>query len=255
MPRVEEIYTFLDGWAPFATRLSMDNAGLLVGSRTAPVTGVTVCFDITADVVRQAEKAGHNLIVSHHPVIFHPLRRLEGESVPYLLAAGGMSAICAHTNLDAAAGGVNDVLAAALELQEVRPLPDGEENTPPMARIGRLAQPMSPAVFAAYVKEKLGCGGVRYTDPGREIRRVAVLGGSGADLLETAAEAGADALVTGEARHHELLLAGVLGISLVDGGHFCTEQKIVQELCRRLSAAFPDLSVAAAKEVEPAKYV
>ncbi len=255
MPRVEEIYTFLDGWAPFATQLSMDNAGLLVGSRTAPVTGVTVCFDITADIVRQAEKAGHNLIISHHPVIFHPLRRVEGESIPYLLAARGMSAICAHTNLDAAAGGVNDVLASALALQEVRPLPDVRESTPPMARIGRLAQPMSPAAFAASVKEKLGCGGVRYTDLGREIRQVAVLGGSGAGILETAARAGADALVTGEARHHELLLAKVFGISLVDGGHFCTERKIVQELCRRLSAAFPDLSITAAEEADPAKYV
>ena len=255
MSNVSMIYGKLNSLAPFATQESWDNSGLLVGDPGAEVKTALVVLDITAEAVREAREIGAELIISHHPVIFHPLKKVESGSVVWELAQAGISAICAHTNLDAAAGGVNDVLAAALELQEVRPLPDGEENTPPMARIGRLAQPMSPAVFAAYVKEKLGCGGVRYTDPGREIRRVAVLGGSGADLLETAAEAGADALVTGEARHHELLLAGVLGISLVDGGHFCTEQKIVQELCRRLSAAFPDLSVAAAKEVEPAKYV
>ncbi|MGI6269236.1 MAG: Nif3-like dinuclear metal center hexameric protein [Candidatus Howiella sp.] len=254
MPQVREVYTFLDEWAPFATQLAMDNAGLLIGSETAEVVGITVCFDITADVVRQAAAAGHSLLVSHHPVIFHPLRRVEGESIPYLLAAAGMSAICAHTNLDAAEGGVNDVLAAALDLREVFPLP-GEDGAPPMARIGRLSRPMPAAGFAAYVKEKLGCGGVRYTDIPREIQRVAVLGGSGADMLQTAAAAGADALVTGEARHHELLLARTLGVSLIDGGHFCTEQKIVAELCARLSAAFPGLPVAAAQEAEPAKYI
>lgn len=255
MPQVCDVYMFLDRWAPFATQLETDNAGLLIGSGSTAVSGITVCFDITADVVRQAGSAGHNLIVSHHPVIFHPVLRVEGESLPYLLAAAGMSAICAHTNLDAAAGGVNDVLAAALDLREVQPLSEGGEGGPPMARMGTLDRPMAPAVFAAYVKEKLGCGGVRYTDPGREIRRVAVLGGSGADLLETAAQAGADALVTGEARHHELLLAGRLGLSLVDGGHFCTERKIVDELCCRLSTAFSGLPVVAADEAEPAKYV
>ena len=95
MPQVREVYTFLDEWAPFATQLAMDNAGLLIGSETAEVVGITVCFDITVDVVRQAAAAGHSLLVSHHPVIFHPLRRVEGESIPYLLAAAQKhSSIC-----------------------------------------------------------------------------------------------------------------------------------------------------------------
>ncbi len=253
---VRDIFEKLDAWAPFATQMSFDNAGILAGDPAAEVTGVAVCFDITPDAVRRAGKAGYNLVVSHHPVIFTPVKRLPAGSAPYLLAAGQMTAICAHTNLDAAAGGVNDVLAQALQLTGIHAFGQGEgPGIPPMPRLGELPQPMEVEAFARFVKGALGCSGLRYTPLSRPVRRVAVCGGSGADFLEEAKAAGADVLVTGEARHHELLLARELDICLLDAGHFATEQKIVAEIARRLREWFPGLPVAEIRQSEPATYL
>ena len=116
MAAIDEIYRYLNEIAPFSTAMDFDNAGFLVGDGKTEVTKALVTLDITAQSVRQAREKGAQLIVSHHPVIFHPLKRLLSNSVPYLLAKEGIGAICAHTNLDMAPGGVNDCLAAALEL-------------------------------------------------------------------------------------------------------------------------------------------
>ena len=99
--------------------MDFDNAGLLVGDRTTPVTDALVALDITHEVVAEAKKAGVQVILSHHPVIFQPLKRLSSKDVPYQLASCGIAAICAHTNLDFASQGVNTCLARALELQEI----------------------------------------------------------------------------------------------------------------------------------------
>lgn len=255
MIKVMDIFAALDKWAPFDTQLSFDNAGLLVGDMEAEVTGVMTCLDISADVAAQAEVNYCNLIVSHHPVIFSAIKAVRAGDLPYILVKKEMSAICAHTNLDAADGGVNDLLSGALELENIEKLDlnDGED-TSPLGRIGNLRRDMSAGQFAAFVKSKLNCGGARYTSFGGNIRRVAVCGGSGADFLEAAKAAGADALVTGEAKHHELLLAGDIGICLVDGGHFCTEHMIAAELARHIGKEF-DIPVFEAEEKEPVLYV
>lgn len=257
--KVIDIYDMLDDWAPFASQVRdhrmTDNAGLLIGDPQETISGVTVCLDITAEVVRQAVQNDCNLIVSHHPVIFSPMKTLPAGSVPYLLAQNGISAICAHTNLDAAAGGVNDTLAGALGLNEVVPLAEYADEQPPMARVGHLKNEYSAAELAAFVKDTLGCGMVRYTPAAGGIRRLALCGGSGADYLIAAKHAGAQALLTGEAKHHELLLARELDICLMDAGHFCTEHLIVNEIVKKLSARFGSVRVNAAKESEPALYL
>ena len=122
MCTVGDIYNYIDKFAPFKSCAEWDNVGLLVGDRSKTVKRAAIALDITPHNVMQAAESGCNLIISHHPVIFHPIKSLNSYSAPYLLAKHGISAICAHTNLDAAAGGVNDVLANIIGLRDVRPI-------------------------------------------------------------------------------------------------------------------------------------
>lgn len=251
-----DIYTFLDNAAPFDTALDYDNAGLLVGGMEAEVTGIAVALDITPQAVLAAQQKGCNLLVSHHPVIFNPIKRVKQGTAVYELARLGMSAICAHTNLDCAAGGVNDVLVSLLGLQAAAPLADPEfSHKPPIARLGRLAAPMEGAAFARQVKEALRANCVRFTPAAGDILQVAVCSGAGGDLITPAKAAGADAIVTGELRHHELLLARELGIMAVEAGHFATERPVVPVLAARLAAAFPHLMVTALEEDDPSQAI
>ena len=237
---VGDIYKAIDAFAPFATALPFDNAGLLVGSPDAEVTGVAFALDMTCELIDWAHEHGCNLVVSHHPVIFKPVGRVGSDHPVYRLARYEMSAICAHTNLDCAPGGVNDVLAEALGLHEIRPLADPEyPGYPPMARVGALPREMSAQALAGHVRDALGVAAVGYADGGEPIRTVALCGGAGADLLLPAAEAGAQALVTADVRHHELLDAMALGVTLIDAGHFATETVVMAPLCKRLSEQFP----------------
>ena len=254
MVSVQEIYRWLDTWAPFATQLGFDNAGLLVGSDGQQVQKIGLALDITAGTAAQAAAQGCELVVSHHPVIFTPLRALSGDTPAYRLARAGIAAICAHTNLDAAAGGVNDALAAALGLTDCVPLADpGTPAKPPLARMGGCS-PCTAGELALHVKAALGCGGVKYVPCGGEITRVAVCGGAGGDFIAPAAQAGAQALVTGECRHHERLLAEQLGLSVIEAGHFCTERVVLPVLQDRLRAAFPAVEVLLLEEEDCARY-
>ena len=242
MIRVADIFAFLDEKAPLATAEPWDNPGLLVGQKEAPVRTVLTALDITPDVVRQAGEAGAQLIVAHHPVIFHPLSRLPAGHPAALLAAAGISALCWHTNLDKAPGGVADTLAAALELTDVA-APDG------YVRIGRLPQRCEPAVFTAKVNEQLrtrcrGCSGTR------PVETVAVFGGA-LDEESLPAMAAADAVVFGECKHHVRLELARSGQTVCEAGHFATEQAIAGVLADWLREAFPQLTVVTARERAP----
>ena len=256
MTTAGEIYAYIDRFAPFHTAMDFDNPGLLVGDQDAPVTSVLLALDITAAVVKEAEKAGCQLIVSHHPVIFHPLKRLGSHDAPYLLAKAGISAVCAHTNLDLAEGGVNTCLADRLELGQVRPLKEYENTGLAEGLIGSLERELSPELFAEFVKEKLGCGGLKYTCGRRAVKTVALCGGAGAYLLYDAVSAGADAFVTADTKHHELLAADELGLTLVDAGHFCTEDVVIEPLLEKLRSAFPSVKFQKSGALtDPAKYL
>ncbi len=233
---VGEVYAFLQNRAPFETAEAYDNAGLLVGSAEMPADRILVTLDITPAAVRAAEERDAGLIVSHHPVIFHPLRRLSADSVPFLLASNRIAAICAHTNLDRAAGGVNDLLATALGISGVQSAPDG------ICRIGTLPRPMSPEDFAAYVGGRLGTP-VRMREGDTLLERVAVCGGAGGDfLISLLQEGGAGAAVTGELKHHEWL-ALPSGVTVVEAGHYHTEICMAEGMARWLREAFPSAKV------------
>lgn len=232
MTTVSNIYNFIDFTAPFNTALEFDNVGLLVGDKEAEVTRAVIALDITAEVVQEAVKLKAQLIISHHPVIFNPMKNLPSDSVPYLLARNQIAAICAHTNLDIAPSGVNTCLAEAVGLSNMK------YHGKYAAVTGRLDRTMTAAEFARHVKKVLHCNGLRYTDRKDPIATVAVCGGAGGDFVYDAVALGVDALVTGEIKHHEILFANAHNLCIVDGSHYRTEDLVIDNLLRRLSRTF-----------------
>ena len=253
MAEVRDIYRFLDEIAPFHTQEGFDNAGFLVGRGGRDAQKVLVTLDITRKVVDEAVRLGASLIVAHHPVIFQPIKSVTDESlvgnVLLELTENKIAAICAHTNLDAAHGGVNGCLARALELsgnigQLCQAGVDGRGRPYGIGRVGMAHQPgLSTAQYAAFVKEKLKASSVRFVDGGRPVRKVAVGGGACGSMMEDAIAAGCDTFVTADLKYNQFLDARDLGLNLLDAGHFPTENVVCAPLARRLSEAFPDVSV------------
>lgn len=236
---VSDVYNFINEIAPFNKALEYDNTGLLVGDLNSNVNKIGVCLDITGQVVEQAITLNCNLIISHHPIIFTPLKSLLSDSIVYKLAENNISAICAHTNLDSAKDGVNDCLCNALEIRVTESIADPKyENYPPIARLGTLAKEMNPQEFAAFVKEKLNCPDVRFCSKGKSIKKVAVCGGASSELLSEVYQKGADAFITSEVKHHEWLIANNLDLTVIDAGHFSTEYVVVDSLCQKIKDKF-----------------
>jgi len=248
---VKNIYDFLDEIAPFACQMDFDNAGFLVGRADRGVNKILVSLDITREVVDEAGRWGAELIVSHHPVIFHPVKSITDETVTgrvlLELLEKGIAAICAHTNLDAAENGVNDCLARAVGLEAVEQLHqdgvDAQGRPYGIGRVGMLPRACSAREFAALVQGALNAPGVRYADAGRPVRRVAVGGGACGSMLSDAAEKGCDTFLTADVKHDVYLEAKARRINLLDAGHFSTEDVVCLPLARRLGERFPQLTV------------
>lgn len=256
MASVKEIYRFIDQIAPFDTQESFDNAGFLVGRGEREVNRVLVALDITPEVAEEARGLGAELIVSHHPVIFTPIKSVTDETVTgqilLALTENGICAICAHTNLDAAHGGVNGCLAGALELTEIGQLCQAgvDEKGRPygIGRTGIAHQPgMSAAEYAVFVKEKLGAACVRFVDGGKPVRKVAVGGGACGSMVEDAVAQGCDTFVTADLKYNQFLDARALGLNLLDAGHFPTENVVCAPLARRIGKAFPQVQAVASR--------
>lgn len=257
MATVSEIYKGLDQKAPFSTQMSFDNAGFLVGDGTREVTKTMVSLDITNWVIDEAVEQGCQLIVSHHPVLFHPAKAVtDSDTVGrklLKLARHEIAAICAHTNLDIAAGGVNDALAAAAGLTDTAVLePFGEDkdgNSIGMGRLGVLStgKPLDLPAYASQIKGALGANGIRYVDGNRPVFHVAVGGGSCGDMLDLAIGAGCDTFLTADIKYDVFLKAAESGINLIDAGHFPTENVVCPVVANWLKEAFPTLTVMISK--------
>lgn len=244
MITVKDIYNFIDSFAPFETALSYDNAGLLMGDSSAQVKNVLVALDITEDVLNEAYSMGAELIISHHPVIFKPLKSINSNSIPYMLARLNLSAICAHTNLDLSSEGVNICLAKALELEDITLTDDG-------IAVGNLPadnNKLNSKQFAEFTKARLSCKGIRYTDIKNSISRVAVGGGACGEYIYLAKELGANAFVTGEIKHNYILESHNLDLTIVDAGHYKTEDIVIDFLVQKLSEKFPNITFLKSKK-------
>lgn len=242
MSTVTHIYDAIDRLAPFWLTMDFDNTGVLVGDRNREVSCALLALDCTPAVVEQAKQLGAQLIVTHHPVIFHPLKRVNEDAVVYQLIRSDIAVISAHTNLDIAQGGVNDALASAIGLRDCRGLELLNEQTGAwLGRIGTLPEPLFPEAFAAHVKSCLNAASVKFAAAPRAIHTVALCSGSGADCLDAAISAGADALLTSEVKQHEYLAAAAAGISIFDAGHFDTEDIVIEPLRDYLAKEIPDV--------------
>ena len=235
--RSKDIAEFFEGFAPTDSAMDFDNVGLLVGDKNTEVTKALLSLDITIEAVKEAQKLGCELIISHHPVIFNPIKRLDTSSAPYLLAKYGISALCMHTNLDLSESfGVNICLANAIGVKNIVKSDKGE-----CLFVGETENETDIKSFAENVKSALNCNGLRYTDVKKSVKKVAVSSGAGGSEIFAAAQVGADVLVTGEIKHHEINAANELCVNIIDAGHFKSEDIVILPLINKLSDNFSDV--------------
>ena len=248
MTTVADVLKYMETLAPRSMKMDWDNVGLLCGSKSAEVTKVLVALDPFEGVCHEAAETGAELIITHHPLIFTAPKAITdetsiGRSIMFLCRRG-ISAINAHTNLDQAPGGVNDVLAAKLGLRDVEII--NPEDGIGLMRCGEVdEQPMEQ--FLAMVKENLNCAGLRYVSSGKCVRKVAVGGGSCAGGMMEAMAAGCDTFVTADIKYNQFWDAYDLGMNLIDAGHFQTENPVVAVLAEKIAAAFPEIQVEISK--------
>lgn len=250
MTTVMNVYDLLQEKAPFETQLEFDNSGFLVGRGDHRVDRVLVALDITEEVVEEAILLGAQLIVAHHPVIWGSIKSLTdqthiGRKLLHL-AEHNIAAICAHTNLDAVADGVNDALAHKIGLTNIGQLhQDGMDYLGRPYGIGRVGTVSSVPLhdFAISVKNALGANGIRLVDSGKPVCKVAVGGGSCGSMLKDVAAQGCDTFVTADVKYDVFLEAKALGINLVDAGHYPTENVICPVFQRWINNAYPDIDV------------
>lgn len=244
MAKVKDFYGYLNSIAPFETQEDWDNSGMLVGDMDAEVKKVAVVLDITHEEIKKAKAIGADLIISHHPVIFSPVKSVTKGSVPYELVASSINALCCHTPLDIADGGTNDSLAELLGINVTR-------ADDPILRLGTV-EPTTAQELAGKIANTLNTK-VRYADAGKTIKKIAICTGAGCSLIEAAGEI--DAFITGDASHHNFLDCIQAGITLIAAGHYETEIVVVPVLVKKLQAQFPDIEIIDIKQENPIKFI
>ncbi len=251
MTTVADILTYLESIAPRSMKMEWDNVGLLCGRKDREVHKILVALDPFCNVIAEAITEKADLIVTHHPLIFRDSLMALNEDTEtgrclLTLIEHGIAAINAHTNLDVAPGGINDCLAQTLGLRNIQVLnpvgTDAQGRPYGLLRSGTVEE-QSVDAFLAQVKELLHCDGLRYVDGGKPIRKVAVGGGSCADGMWEALATGCDALVTADVKYNQFRTAYELGLTLIDAGHFHTENPAMPILAEKLRAAFPEVTV------------
>jgi len=238
--RLRNFLDLLETVAPARWAEPWDNPGLQVGSPNQEINKIFSSLDPTLKALMSASKADAQLLFTHHPLIFRPLSRFRTDAFPGNViteaARRGIAIVAAHTNLDAAPGGINDILAQLLGLTNIECLKtvDAAEGAG-LGRIGNLPDPASLPAVAKFVGKILGTADIRAVgERDLLIRRLAVVGGSGGSLVSLACEKGADLLLTGDVGHHVALEAEASGIALIDGGHFHSEKTAFRVFAKSL---------------------
>lgn len=250
--RAEELIEKLEQLAPPQLALSWDNPGLICGRRDREITKVMIALDAAEEVVERAAAEGCELVLTHHPMIFHAVKQInDGTALGKKLLRLIQANICCyamHTNFDAAPGCMADLVCERMRLTKEGPLEPAEEadGVPQnygIGFVGTCEEPISCERFSELLRERFGLNGAFYYDAGKPIRRVAVCPGSGKGMLEAALRAGADVLVTGDMGHHDGLDALDAGLSLIDAGHFGLEHIFVEFMQTWLKEHAPELTV------------
>ena len=224
--------------APRSLALEFDNPGLLVEPDHDEIARVLVALDCSTAVAKEAVEWGADLVLTHHPLFFHPVSRMAYSNpetaAACLLLRSGIGLFAAHTNLDAATGGVNDSLCALFGIRDAIPFDEG------VGRIGTLKTPIDVRTFQLDAERLLDTQAQFVGDPEKPVSRVAVMGGSGGSSLLPAKELGADLLLTGELKHSDAIAAQTIGLNVIVAGHYETERVVLLPLIQRLQeAGFP----------------
>jgi dinuclear metal center YbgI/SA1388 family protein len=250
MATVADILAFINTIAPEEMKKDWDHVGLNCGHMDKPVRKILVALDPFEDVCQEALEMEADLLVTHHALIWTPGfvtdMDPQGRNTLFLIE-NNIACINAHTNLDCAPGGVNDILAEKLGLQNIRVInprgTDSQGRQWGLLRQGEVnSQPLTE--FLAFVKKQLGCQGLRYTDGGKPVNKVAVGGGACGSELMDAARAGCDTFVTADVKYNQFWDAQSHGINIIDAGHFYTENPVCVYLAQQLRQAFPNITVA-----------
>lgn len=237
--KVKELYEYFEAAIPASLSCDWDNDGLMcAGEPHKDVKKVLIALDITERVVDYAVSKGFDVIVSHHPLIFKKLGAIEpslGSARKAIkLIKNGVSAMSFHTRLDALTGGVNDVLCKRLGIENAVPFgPDGEE----IGRIGYTDHPITIETFCEEIKAALSAPFVLCSSSGKEVHKVAILGGDGKDFTDAAIAYGADTYVSGRISYNMMAEAPEMGINLIEAGHFFTEDPVCEKLAELVKNA------------------
>ncbi len=244
---VRDIYSFLDSIAPFGTQDKFDNSGLLTGSMDKEISKIAVCLDITKDIVDECVKMDADLIVAHHPVIFEKLSCVASGTPVYELVRNDIAAVCLHTPIDMAKGGISDLMFELMGFGN----PEGAEVLHVIhkdkgigyGKIAHLEFGISAQYLAETAKEAFNCTAVRFVDGGKTINTVAVCSGAGSSEVYTAIEKGVDAIITGDVKWSAFVDAKNAGITVVDAGHYHTETIVCGHLSDLLTEKFPEAEI------------
>ena len=253
MATVKDIFQFIDTVAPSYMKESWDNVGLNCGRMDKEVKAILVALDPFEGVCKEAADVGADLLVTHHALLWNPGfitdETQQGKNTLFLIEHG-IPCINAHTNLDCAPEGVNDTLAKVLGLSEVQvvsPVGTDEQGREyGLLRCGFVKeQPLED--FLQHVKDVLDCDGLRYADGGKPVRKVCVGGGACGSELMDAYHAGCDTFVTADVKYNQFWDARDLGMTIIDAGHFHTENPVVKVLAEKIQKAFPEIRVVLSK--------
>ncbi|MCX5875762.1 MAG: Nif3-like dinuclear metal center hexameric protein [Deltaproteobacteria bacterium] len=233
------LLSILNSIAPFAMAESWDNVGLMVGDPDQQVNGILIALDPTEALIQEALSQNLNTILTHHPLIFHPLKTISGNTPMgrMLKTALGhdLALIACHSNLDLVAAGVSNALAERLGLHNTKPLTAAPDQSSGFGKIGTLPAPLSSDQFVSHLLTALAAPGIQIAGTLPEtIHTVALCGGSGSELAETAWSMGAQVYITGEVKHSVARWAEDAGFCVIDAGHYPTENLIVPVLAEIL---------------------
>lgn len=246
---VAQITEILDQLAPPLLAEEWDNVGLQIGDPRLPVRQIWIALDPTPDVVKAACEKDVDLLITHHPLIFRPLKSIDfetpGGSVIQMAALHRLAIFSAHTNLDIVRNGVNDVLAHRLDLRHLAVLqPVHLEQKPKdtehgIGRIGSLDKACRLASLVSQVKKKLGLDFVKVAgDPEMKVKRVAICGGSGSSLMPAFLSSEAQVFISGDIHYHDAREAENVNRAIIDIGHFPSEHLVVDALAQQLKNIF-----------------
>lgn len=238
--KLDDFLEIMNKVAPLSLAWERDNPGLILGTDRKEIKKVFLALDCTVDTAREAVDWGADLMLTHHPLFWEPVRHILPDdpdtAAAFIMLRHGIALYAAHTNLDAAPGGVNDRLAELLELKDVEPLPPEM-----LGRIGCLSSPLQLSAFAdkcgAVLNTEVRCGG----EADSLVKRIAIIGGAGGGELRDVLLCGADTLLTGEIKHDQALWARQAGINVVAAGHYESESVILETLVKRLQGLTDDV--------------